>query len=47
MGQSGVELQYNDILMGKDGSRRVLVNSKGKEVGVRRMPTFPPFPGRS
>lgn len=33
VGQSGVELQYNDILMGKDGSRRVLVNSKGKEVG--------------
>jgi penicillin-binding protein 2 len=33
VGQSGVELQYNDVLMGKDGSRRVLVNSKGKEVG--------------
>jgi penicillin-binding protein 2 len=33
VGQSGVELQYNDLLMGKDGSRRVLVNSKGKEVG--------------
>src|SRR3954449_2122633 len=33
VGQSGVEQQYNDILMGKNGSRRVLVNSKGKEVG--------------
>ncbi len=33
VGQSGVELQYNDVLMGKDGSRKVLVNSKGKEVG--------------
>ena len=33
VGQSGIEQQYNDILMGKDGSRRVLVNSKGKEVG--------------
>ena len=33
VGQSGVEAQYNDLLMGKNGSRRVLVNSKGKEVG--------------
>ena len=34
VGMSGVELQYNDILMGKNGSRQVLVNSKGKEVGT-------------
>lgn len=33
VGQSGVELYYNDLLMGKDGSRRVLVDSKGREVG--------------
>src|SRR5581483_5356934 len=33
VGQSGVELSYNDFLMGKNGSRRVLVNSRGKEVG--------------
>jgi penicillin-binding protein 2 len=33
VGQSGVEAEYNDMLMGKNGSRRVLVNSKGKEVG--------------
>ena len=33
VGQSGVELYYNDVLMGKDGSRRVLVDSKGREVG--------------
>src|SRR5947209_10326561 len=33
VGQSGLEQQYNDLLMGKDGSRRVLVNSKGREVG--------------
>lgn len=33
VGQSGVEAEYNDILMGTNGSRRVLVNSKGKEVG--------------
>lgn len=33
VGQSGVELYYNDMLMGKDGSRRVLVDSHGREVG--------------
>jgi penicillin-binding protein 2 len=33
VGKSGVELQYNQILMGKNGSRQVLVNSHGKEVG--------------
>src|SRR5208337_2556690 len=33
VGQSGVEKYYNDILMGQNGSRRVLVNSRGKEVG--------------
>lgn len=33
VGKDGVELTYNDILMGKNGSRRALVNSRGKEVG--------------
>jgi penicillin-binding protein 2 len=33
VGKSGVELEYNDILMGKNGSRRAVVNSHGKEVG--------------
>src|SRR6516165_2373696 len=33
VGRDGVELTYNSILMGKNGSRRALVNSKGKEVG--------------
>ena len=33
VGKSGVELQYNTILMGKNGSRRAVVNSHGKEVG--------------
>jgi penicillin-binding protein 2 len=33
IGQSGVERTYNRILFGKDGSRRVLVNSMGQEVG--------------
>src|SRR5258708_33705346 len=32
VGQSGVEQYYNDILEGKNGSRRVLVDSKGREV---------------
>jgi penicillin-binding protein 2 len=46
VGQSGVELQYNDILMGKDGSRRVLVNSKGKEVGRPPDANIPAIPGQ-
>ncbi len=33
VGKSGVELEYNQILMGKNGSRRAVVNSHGKEVG--------------
>src|SRR6266436_8209877 len=33
VGKSGVELQYNSVLMGKNGSRQVVVNSHGKEVG--------------
>src|SRR6266849_2086685 len=32
VGQSGVEQQYNEILMGRDGSRHVVVDSKGREV---------------
>jgi penicillin-binding protein 2 len=33
VGKSGLERQYNDVLMGTDGLRRVIVNSLGKEVG--------------
>lgn len=33
VGISGVEKQYNPILMGTNGSRRSVVNSRGKEVG--------------
>src|SRR5438477_898735 len=33
VGKSGVELEYNGLLMGKNGSRQVLVNSHGQEVG--------------
>ncbi|MFY9906999.1 MAG: penicillin-binding protein 2 [Terriglobales bacterium] len=44
VGVSGVEKQYNDILMGKNGSRRALVNSHGREVG--RLDETPAVPGK-
>jgi penicillin-binding protein 2 len=44
VGRSGVEQAYNDILMGKDGYRRALVNSRGKEVG--RLSETPAVPGK-
>lgn len=34
VGQSGVERVYNNLLVGKDGQRQVLVDSMGREVGV-------------
>src|ERR1700733_9750790 len=34
VGVSGVERQYNNALMGKNGARRELVNSHGREVGL-------------
>lgn len=46
VGQSGVELEYNDLLIGKDGSRRVLVDSKGREVGRPKDALVPAVPGR-
>ena len=33
MGKFGVEAEYNQMLSGKDGMRRVVVNSRGQEVG--------------
>jgi penicillin-binding protein 2 len=33
VGQAGLESQYNRRLMGQDGSRRVVVNSRGVEMG--------------
>jgi penicillin-binding protein 2 len=33
VGISGVERQYNEVLMGKNGSRQALVDSHGREVG--------------
>jgi penicillin-binding protein 2 len=32
VGQAGIEQQYNRLLMGQDGVRRVIVNSRGVEV---------------
>ena len=32
VGKSGLERQYNDILMGQDGMRRTMVDSRGREV---------------
>ncbi|MBV8206737.1 MAG: penicillin-binding protein 2 [Acidobacteria bacterium] len=32
VGKSGVEKSYNDLLMGKDGQRRVEVDSRGREL---------------
>ncbi len=33
MGKFGVEGEYNQVLTGRDGMRRVVVNSRGQEVG--------------
>ena len=44
MGQSGLERTYNDVLMGTDGARRVVVNSVGRE--MRTLDEEPPTEGR-
>jgi len=44
VGVSGVEKQYNSILMGTNGSRRAVVNSRGKEVS--RLDETPAVPGK-
>ena len=44
VGKSGVEQYYNDILMGKDGSRREIVDSRGRVVG--KMDEVPAVPGK-
>src|ERR1051326_2284700 len=43
VGKSGIERQYNDVLAGQDGMRRVIVNSRGQEVGS--MTTLDAHPG--
>jgi penicillin-binding protein 2 len=44
VGVSGVEKQYNTMLMGKNGSRRSVVNSHGKE--VQQLDSTPAVPGK-
>ena len=34
VGKFGIEKEYNSILRGRDGMRRVIVNSRGQEVGT-------------
>jgi penicillin-binding protein 2 len=45
VGRSGVELQYNQTLMGKNGSRQAVVNSHGKEMG--QLAEKPAVPGQA
>jgi len=44
VGQSGIELEYNNILMGQNGSKQVVVNSHGKEMG--QLDEKPAVPGK-
>ena len=46
VGKSGLERQYNDILMGTDGMRRVVVNSIGKEMKDMRLTEQEAIPGK-
>src|SRR5215467_895155 len=45
VGKSGVELEYNSLLMGKNGSRQELVNSHGQVVG-KPLDEKPAEPGK-
>jgi penicillin-binding protein 2 len=46
-GKTGLERQYNDILTGTDGMRRVVVNSVGKEVReLGHLTQQEPIPGK-
>ena len=44
VGQSGVEQRYNELLMGDDGERHVVVNSVGREIEM--IDEVPPDSGR-
>ena len=44
IGQSGVEKTYNDLLMGKNGTRHVVVNSVGRKISTIR--ETPPIEGQ-
>ena len=43
VGKSGVEGEYDQVLSGQDGMRRVVVNSRGQEVGILK--TLDAHPG--
>jgi penicillin-binding protein 2 len=43
LGKSGIEREYNSILSGQDGMRRVIVNSRGQQMGS--MTAIRPTPG--
>ncbi len=43
VGKSGIEEEYNSILMGRDGMQRLVVNSRGQEVG--RLKSIKAIPG--
>ncbi len=46
IGKFGIERTYNDILMGKDGERRVLVDSRGRIQPKGVIEVIDPEPGR-
>src|SRR5215831_9650076 len=43
VGKAGLEREYNNVLIGKDGFKRVIVNSFGREMG--KLEEEPPIPG--
>ena len=44
VGKAGIERQYNDLLKGKDGSKRIVVNTYGAEMAI--LDESPPVSGR-
>ncbi|HMB29176.1 MAG TPA: penicillin-binding protein 2 [Blastocatellia bacterium] len=47
IGKFGIESTYNDILMGKDGESRVLVDSRGRIQPQGEIERIDPVPGRN
>jgi penicillin-binding protein 2 len=45
VGKSGLEKQYNEIMQGTDGQRRIEVDSRGRETG--RLDQVEPIPGKN
>ncbi|MEW6730733.1 MAG: penicillin-binding protein 2 [Acidobacteriota bacterium] len=44
IGKAGIERTYNKMLMGKEGSRRVVVDSRGRV--IQELGVIPPIPGQ-